>query len=75
MFGKKRREKEEREARALEKIMLEVIKAEEQKEQKIEDLGKIIKEQFSDFPIHKLLHILVKKNIIQISDLKDQKNP
>jgi len=71
MFGKKSREKEEREARALEKIMLEVIKAEEQKEQKIEDLGKTIEEQFSDFPIHKLLHILVKRNIIQLKDLED----
>ena len=72
MFGKKRREQEEREARALEKIMLEVIKAEEQKEQKIEDLGKILEEQYKDFPIHKLLHILIKKNVVQIKDLEDQ---
>ena len=73
MFSKKRKEQEDREARALEKIMLEVIKAEEQKEQKIEDLGKILEEQYKDFPIHKLLHILIRKNIVQIKDLEDHK--
>ena len=73
MFGKKKREKEEREARSLEQIMLQVIKAEEQKEQKIEDLEQTLVDQYSDFPLHKLLNILIKKNIIQIQDLENQK--
>ncbi len=60
-FGKKKK-KEEEEARALEKIMLEVLKAEENKEN---NLKKTITEKYRDFPIHKLLKILIRKNIIQ----------
>ena len=74
MFGNKKREQEEREAKALEKIMLEVIKAEEQKEQRVQDLGKMLKEQFSDFPMHRLLHILIRKNVLQMKDIEGQKD-
>ena len=71
---KGKKEKEEQEAKALERIMLEVLKAEEKKEKTIADVGKMLKEQYKDFPIHKLLHILVRKNVIQLKDLEEQKN-
>ena len=71
MFGRKNREKEEREAKALEMLMLEVIKAEEKKEEKIQDLAKTLEEKYADFPIHKLIHLLIKKNLIQLKDLEE----
>ena len=72
LFGKKRREKEEREAKALEKIMMSTIQAEEKKEEKTFDLEKTIKTQYKDFPMEKLLLLLVKKNILHLKDLEEK---
>ena len=72
LFGKKRREKEEREAKALEKIMTHIIQAEEKKEEKAFDLEETIKTQYKDFPMEKLLLLLVKKNILQLKDLEEK---
>jgi hypothetical protein len=73
MFSRRDKEKEDKEAKALEKIMMEVLKAEERKEKKIEDLARLLEDQFKDFPMHKLLHLLVRKNVLQLKDLEDLK--
>jgi len=73
MFFRKRKKDEEKEAKALEKIMLEVLKAEENKEKKENELKEKLSKEYNDFPIHKLIHILIKKNIIQLKDLESEK--
>ncbi|MCK5707934.1 MAG: hypothetical protein KAI43_09790 [Candidatus Aureabacteria bacterium] len=69
MFGKKKK-KEEQETRALERLMLEVVKAKEVKKQKKKDVKKDIEETYKDFPIQKLIQLLIKKNVIQLKDLE-----
>jgi hypothetical protein len=75
LFGKKKREQEKKEALQLEKILLEVIKQDKRKEQAVIDLEKKLEAEFKDFPVHRLIHILIRKNVIQMKDLDPDKKP